>query len=128
MKIPLHKTDVIACKCAALIFDSLCPLDITEEIESKFPDVCFQCFYSQTDNTSELCPYIDIFLAVSAKNIVGIEHDWISSSASLSSISLNKRRVHISVFDTHIVTPDWEKFAHSFTVRGAQISRLDLCN
>lgn len=125
MKIPLYEADVIACKCAALIFDLQCPVSITEDIESKFPDVCFQCFYSQTENFSELCPYVDIFLAVSAKNIVGIENDWINSSASLSSISLNKRRIHISVFDTHLVTPDWEEFAHSFTARGAQVVRIN---
>jgi hypothetical protein len=125
MKIPLHEADVISCKCAALICDTQCPLDITEAIENKFPDVCFQCFYSQTENASELCPYIDIFLAVSAKNIVGIERDWLSTSMSLSSISLSKRRVHISVFDTDLVTPNWEEFAHSFTARGAQVLRIN---
>lgn len=125
MKIPLYEADVDTCKCAALICDTHCPLGITAEIENRYPNVCFQCFCSQTENASELCPYIDIFLAVSAKNIVGIENDWISTSASLSGISLNKRRVHISVFDTDIVTPDWEEFIHSFAIRGAKVSRIN---
>jgi len=106
-------------RCAALICTAGCPPDVTEQLADALPDVCFDCYTSEVSQAQELCPYRDIYLLISAEDIIGVENEWLSASSALTGISLKERNIFICTYQNNMLSPDWNALLLSLSSRGA---------
>lgn len=112
-------TASVPISCAALICTAGCPADITEKLAESLPDVCFDCYSSEVTSAQNICPYKDIYLLISAEDIIGIEEDWLNTTTAFKGISLKERNVFIQGYRNELLSPDWEALLSSFASRGA---------
>ena len=112
-------TASVPMSCAALICTAGCPADITEKLAESLPDVCFDCYSSEVTSPQNICPYKDIYLLISAEDIIGIEEDWLNTTTAFKGISLKERNVFIQGYRNELLSPDWEALLSTFASRGA---------
>ncbi|GAA6146778.1 hypothetical protein [Thalassolituus maritimus] len=130
MRIPLlpvagTPTRQSAMKCAALVCTAGCPTSVTESLADSLPNVCFDCYSSEVSSALALCPHKDIYILISAEDIIGIEEEWLNANTALKGVSLKERNVFITAYDSDYLTPDWDTLLASFTSRGAVPALLE---
>lgn len=123
-RIPLYPTrerlkNPDAMSCAAMICTAGCPAYITEKLAESLPNICFDCYATEVASAQNICPYKDIYLLISAEDIIGIEEDWLDTTTAFKGISLKERNVFIQGYRNELLSPDWEALLSSFASRGA---------
>ena len=115
-------------RCAAMVCGAACPQDVIERLSADNPEVCFDCYATETSSSPALCPYADIYLIISAREILGIEEFWLDDHDSFRNISLRNRRIFITNYDNDVLSPDWQTFIQGFTNRGAEAFLINSAN
>ena len=105
--------------CAALVCTAGCPTDVTDKLAESLPNICFDCYATEVASAQNICPYKDIYLLISAEDIIGIEEDWLNTTTAFKGISLKERNVFIQGYCSELLSPDWEVLLNSFASRGA---------
>lgn len=111
--------------CAALICTAGCPATVTERLAESLPNICFDCYATEVTHAQNICPYKDIYLLISAEDIIGIEEDWLNTASAFKGVSLKARNVFIQTYENEFLSPDWQALLTSFTSRGAVPALLE---